>query len=118
LGRQYRLQRPHGLSRPMVMDATVDQAEGFRFVYCLPFSERQLLVEDTYYSLSPDLDRASLGGRIEAYLAAKGWKPEEMEREETGILPIALGGSIEPLLKKGNGVPSIGLRGSFFHPTT
>ena len=35
----------------------VDQADGYRFVYCLPFSPTELFVEDTYYSDTPDLDR-------------------------------------------------------------
>src|SRR5690606_18339517 len=51
LGRIYRFDEPHGLKRPVVMDATVDQTDGYRFVYCLPFSDTRMLVEDTYYSL-------------------------------------------------------------------
>ena len=30
----------HGLEAPIIMDATVDQSDGYRFVYSLPFSER------------------------------------------------------------------------------
>src|SRR5690606_5834829 len=48
VGREYRLAEPHGLTRPIVMDACVDQADGYRFVYCLPFAEDRLLIEDTY----------------------------------------------------------------------
>ena len=47
VGREYRLEAPHGLARPIVMDACVDQADGYRFVYCLPFAEDRLLIEDT-----------------------------------------------------------------------
>ena len=39
------------------MDATVDQSDGYRFVYCLPFADDRLLIEDTYYSTDPALDR-------------------------------------------------------------
>lgn len=118
VGRTYRFDRPHGLARPIVMDATVDQSEGYRFVYCLPFSDRSMLVEDTYYSLSPVLDAPVLGERIEAYLAARGWRPAALEGEEAGVLPVALGGRIATLWQTDPGVPRIGLRGGFFHPTT
>ena len=63
----------HGLERPIVMDATVDQRDGYRFVYCLPFSATELFVEDTYYSDTPDLDPTSLEARIADYAAAQGW---------------------------------------------
>ena len=49
----------HGLDAPVLMDATVAQRGGYRFVYVLPLAPRRLLVEDTYYSDAPDLDRAS-----------------------------------------------------------
>ena len=38
---------------PIVMDATVPQIDGYRFVYVLPFSPRRVLVEDTMYSGNP-----------------------------------------------------------------
>lgn len=118
LGREYRFDRPHGLERPIVMDAMVDQTDGYRFVYCLPFSTIEMLVEDTYYSLSPTLDADALGSRIETYVSAQGWEPAELVREEKGVLPVATGGSVEGLWKDDPGVPRIGLRGGFFHPTT
>ena len=40
-------------------DATVEQLDGFRFLYTLPFGPDQLLVEDTRYSDGPALPRAS-----------------------------------------------------------
>ncbi|MDQ3139227.1 MAG: lycopene beta-cyclase CrtY, partial [Pseudomonadota bacterium] len=67
VGREYRFAAPHGLDRPVIMDATVDQSEGYRFVYNLPFSDDHMLIEDTYYSDTPALDRAELGRRIDAY---------------------------------------------------
>jgi lycopene beta-cyclase len=118
VGSEFRLERPHGLLRPIVMDATVDQADGYRFVYSLPFSDTHLLVEDTYYSLSPRLDAETLGRRIDAYVADHGWTPAEMVRREQGVLPVALGGSVAALWNALPGVPKLGLRGGFFHPTT
>ena len=118
VGREYRLAVPHGLTDPIVMDATVDQAEGYRFVYCLPFAADRLLIEDTYYSTDPALDRAALGGRIEAYAAGRGWRIAELVDEEAGVLPVALGGDFDAFWPEASGPARIGLRGGFFHPTT
>jgi lycopene beta-cyclase len=118
VGREYRLGVPHGLDRPIVMDARVDQADGYRFVYCLPFAEDRLLIEDTYYSSLPDLDREAIGRRIEDYTAARGWQIAALEREETGVLPVAMGGDFEAFWRPSDPVGRLGLRGGFFHPVT
>ena len=118
VGREYRLAAPHGLDRPIVMDACVDQAEGYRFVYCLPFAADRLLIEDTYYSTGADLARDAIGRRIEAYAAAQGWRLAELEGEESGVLPVAMGGDFVAFWPAGEPVGRIGLRGGFFHPTT
>ncbi len=55
-----RLAADHGLDDPILMDATVEQRDGYRFVYTLPFSDRDLLIEDTYYSNGPRIDREEL----------------------------------------------------------
>ncbi|WP_267873680.1 lycopene cyclase family protein [Massilia sp. Se16.2.3] len=49
LGQELRLDAPHGLTAPIIMDARVAQQGGYRFVYVLPFDERRLLIEDTHY---------------------------------------------------------------------
>jgi lycopene beta-cyclase len=118
-GREYRFARPHGLDRPVIMDATVDQLGGYRFVYCLPFSETDMLVEDTYYSDGPELDLATLGERLDAYIAKRGWGAGEVIHEETGVLPVAIGGDFGAFWRVGGArVAKFGLRGGFFHPTT
>jgi lycopene beta-cyclase len=101
------------------MDATVDQVDGYRFVYCLPFSETRMLVEDTYYSDTPDLDPAAVGARLDAYVIKRRWQPAEIEREETGVLPVAIGGDFGSFWRVGGArVAKFGLRGGFFHPVT
>lgn len=112
VGRTYRPTAAHGREIPIIMDATVAQADGYRFVYTLPFAADDLLIEDTYYSDAPDLDLLLLRSRIDEYARGAG----EVTGEETGVLPVALGGSIETLWS--GGAARLGLRGGFFHPTT
>ncbi len=88
LGQELRTAGPHGLARPMLMDATVPQVDGFRFVYVLPLAPDRLLIEDTYFSDSAHLDAGHLRGEIGRYAAAHGWPIAEIVREETGILPL------------------------------
>ncbi|MFD2238345.1 lycopene beta-cyclase CrtY [Aureimonas populi] len=118
LGQEVEFERPHGLGRPVVMDATVSQTEGYRFVYCLPFSPTRMLIEDTYYADGAALDRQTLRGHVAAYAKAAGWGGFQVVREEDGVLPIALGGDIEAHLASLAGVPTIGLAAALFHPTT
>ena len=118
VGRELVLEQPHGQARPIIMDATVAQHDGYRFVYTLPFDERRILVEDTYYSTAPELDCDTLRARIDAYVAARGWRIAAMEREETGVLPIALSGDIARFWQEKQGVPCSGLRAGLFHATT
>jgi len=119
VGRELVLTESHGVERPTVMDATVEQIDGYRFVYCLPFGEQRMFVEDTYYSDTPDIDRAALTERIDAYAAAKRWQVESIAREEAGALPVAIGGDFEVFWRTGGvQIGKAGLRAGLFHPTT
>ena len=113
LGREVTLQRPHGLTRPLIMDCRVEQHGAFRFVYLLPWSDRSLLIEDTYYSNQPFLDLPVLRGRIDAYAAGRGWNIEHVEREESAALPIPLAGEVPSFSR-----PTVGVAAGFFHATT
>lgn len=118
VGQELRLAAPHGLEGPVVMDATVAQTDGYRFVYLLPFAPDRVLVEDTRYSDGPELAPPVLREAIAAYAAGQGWRPVETLREETGVLPITLGGDIEAFWDEAAGVPRAGLAAGLFHPTT
>ncbi len=119
IGREVRLTGPHGLTRPIVMDATVAQLDGYRFLYVLPLSADRLLIEDTRYADGPALDHAAIGREIDAYAAANGWPVAEIIREEDGVLPIALAGDIDAYWAEATpGVPEVGLRSALFQPTT
>ena len=132
VGMEFALDEPHGVDHPIVMDATVEQIDGYRFVYTLPFSATRLFVEDTYYSDTPDLYRpkpgvGGVGGsnadpiaeRVLEYAAAHGWQTQHIVREESGVLPVTMGGDFEAYWQSGgNKVAKAGMRAGLFHPTT
>ena len=119
VGLEVELDAPHGLSGPIIMDATVDQQDGYRFVYTLPFTPTTALIEDTYYADGAALDRAAVAARVEAYAAAQGWKIRRRIRDEDGVLPIAIGGDIRAhLAQYPPGVAPVGMAAALFHPVT
>ena len=118
LGQEVRLAAPHGLSAPIIMDASVEQQDGYRFVYVLPFGPDRVLIEDTHYVDTPAWQPERLRANIRAYAAARGWQIAELLREEHGSLPIVLAGDIDGFWNDLQGQPSAGLRAGLFHPTT
>lgn len=118
VGHTLRLAAPHGLTRPVVMDAAVEQIDGYRFVYCLPFSETEVFVEDTYYSDTPDLDLPALRQRIADYAAAAGWRIDAVAYEETGVLPVIAAGDFEAFWQAGAPLARAGTRAALCHPLT
>jgi lycopene beta-cyclase len=118
LGQLLRLDTPHGLTRPVIMDAAVDQSDGYRFVYLLPFGPKAVFVEDTYYSTTPAFDATRLRGRIADYAAAQGWHIAAVEREEMAALPIAMGGNFDTLWPVRDRVPRLGMAAGLFQPMT
>jgi lycopene beta-cyclase len=121
VGRIYDLAAPHGLTRPIIIDATVAQHDGYRFVYILPFGVDQLFVEDTYYSDDPALDVATLERRLDAYVAAQGWQVRGIARQETGVLPVVKRGEHAAFLDAQRDTPTsilAGSRAGVFQPVT
>ena len=114
VGLELELGRPTELDEPIVMDATVRQEDGFRFVYTLPLTPTRVLVEDTYFSDGPELDRAKLNERALAYAHGLGLDVTGISREEIGILPLTAAAHAPRA-----GSPfRAGYAGGFFHPTT
>lgn len=114
LGRELVLAEPHRLERPMLMDATLPQRDGFRFMYVLPLAPDRLLVEDTYFSDGSYLDVDALRAEIASYVEQRGWAVAAVLREETGVLPMPW--SIEPPAPRAPLVA--GYAGGWFHPVT
>lgn len=107
VGRVIKTNEPHGLDHPVIMDATVEQIDGYRFIYLLPFSETELLVEDTYFSDTPHLSENEITSRLEDYIQAKGWGDHTLLRTEKGVLPMMMA------TDRNDSRPSIGLAGGF-----
>lgn len=120
VGRTIRTKEPHGLKHPIIMDATVEQLGGYRFVYCLPFTEHEILVEDTYYTDGAGLSENEVAARVDDYINAKGWGDHELLRQEKGVLPITLAVA-KPRHKiriNSYKYEELGIRGGLYHAVT
>lgn len=114
VGRHVRLELPHGLKRPILMDARVPQVDGFRFFYVLPFSERELLIEDTCFSETVKLERADYEHEIDRYAKSKGWTITDTLACEVGVLPLPF--VLAPATS--SQAAAIGMAAGFFHVVT
>ncbi|PKH21009.1 lycopene cyclase [Enterobacterales bacterium CwR94] len=118
LGQEWTLAAPHGLQHPILMDATVAQQGGYRFVYTLPLSPTRLLIEDTHYRDAAPADVTALRPAIAAYAQQQGWLLQQLIREEQGALPLTLAGDVAAFWHHHAGQPVSGLRAGLFHPVT
>ena len=121
VGRTIKTKKPHGLKYPIIMDATVEQLGGYRFVYCLPFTEHEILVEDTYYTDGAELSENEVAARVDDYINAKGWDDHELLRQEKGVLPITLAVDAEygEDVTEGKNKPvQLGMTGGYYHAVT
>ena len=119
LGQHLRTVTPHGIDRPVIMDATVEQPDAYRFIYLLPLNPDEIFIEDTYYADSHELDAETLRQRIADYATTEGWKVEVLH-EETGVLPVITGGDFKAY-RASLTTPAValaGARGGFVHPLT
>ena len=119
VGHVIKTKQPHGVERPIIMDATVEQLGGYRFVYCLPYSETELLVEDTYYTDGPELQSQEVDARIKEYIRDNlSVDDYEVVRREKGVLPITLAAADISIESTWNRQAKIGIRGGFYHAVT
>lgn len=114
VGHVIKTPEPHGLTRPIIMDATVAQLGGYRFVYCLPYTDTEMLVEDTYYTDGAELKSQEVDARIKDYIRDNLELTEyEVVRREKGVLPITLAAEENAYYAQ-----AIGIRGGFYHAVT
>jgi lycopene beta-cyclase len=114
-GFEIKLNRDWPHANPIVMDDQIDQQDGFRFIYSLPMETRRVLVEDTRFSNNPSIDRDECWDKVRAYLESHGCHDWQVIREEHGVLPMPMAGTMP-----GTGLPGLagGYRGGWFHAAT
>lgn len=109
---------------PVVMDDCVEQSDGFRFIYTLPFERRRVLVEDTRFSNEPAIDRDECLAQVRKYLASIGVVDWSIQREEHGILPMPISAELLPgtNVRTGESTDAAAIRGGYaggwFHAAT
>lgn len=116
VGLELALAAPSPVRVPRLMDATVPQLDGYRFVYTLPFADDRVLVEDTYYADDPSLDVAAIEARVLAYARSAGLEVAGVVRREAGVLALPMRGAAPPSAPDAPLVA--GFAGGWFHPTT
>jgi lycopene beta-cyclase len=117
LGLELKLRRACPIQHPVLMDALVPQRDGFRFLYALPFTPDRVLLEDTYFSDNPTLDRERLEAEIIGYAEKNGFEIDYVAREETGVLPLPT--RLPRVENPAPGGPLVaGYQGAWFHPVT
>jgi lycopene beta-cyclase len=117
LGLELKLKRPCPLRAPLLMDALVSQQDGYRFMYVLPFEPDRVLLEDTYFSDTSELDVPRLKRGIFEYAAQNGFDIAEIVREEVGLLPLPT--RPPRLARPAEDAPLVaGYQGGWFHPVT
>ncbi|CAN5438994.1 hypothetical protein BH10BDE1_BH10BDE1_05870 [soil metagenome] len=90
VGFDLKLKKPHGLQRPILVDATIPQMDGFRYFVCLPWDDHRILIEETFQSSAPELNHERISRSITAYAVRAGWDIESIERTEEGHQPLPL----------------------------
>ncbi|MBC7742016.1 MAG: lycopene beta-cyclase CrtY [Bdellovibrionaceae bacterium] len=113
VGLEVTTEAPHGLKSPILKDARQPQTDGYRFFYVLPWSERELLIEDTYYSNSSALDIDQIKSEIEKYAQQMNWKISQIRHVEKGSLPLDM-----YKMKNKNNVNGLGAAAGLAHPVT
>ena len=115
VGVEMTLSEDHRVSAPILMDARVDQIDGYRFVYTLPYGDRRVLLEDTYFSDDPEIDVNKVYKRVLAYAKEEGYNVEEVIEVESGSIPLPCSN----LEAQSPEFPLMGGYGAgWFHPAT
>lgn len=117
VGYDITLEEPHGLTAPVLMDATCPQLDGMRFFRLVPWTDTQLLVEETFFSDSPELNLERISKSVRSYVERKGWRIKSIDKEEKGVRPLPLTSEAIRVSVTGEPIP-MGLRAGYFHATT
>ena len=96
----------------ILMDFRVDQSRGMHFIYLLPFSQTEALVESTLFT-PETLDDDFYLSAINDYLGQHFGLPDfEILRRERGVIPLGR------LARRDPGIPGIGGNGGAIRPSS
>ena len=113
IGLEVRASRPvFDAGTAILMDFRVDQSRGMHFIYLLPFSATEALVESTLFS-PRTLEEGFYLDAIETYLSAHyGLHSFETVRRERGVIPLGR------LPQRDPNIPGIGGNGGAIRPSS
>ncbi|AHF04708.1 lycopene cyclase [Marichromatium purpuratum 984] len=115
VGLECQLARPAPMNAPILMDTRCRQHDGFRFQYILPFTAERVLIEDTYFSNSPDIDEQALSEDTLEEAKRFGLEIAQVIRTEVGVLPMPSRSTFAP---SDSGPINAGYAGGWFNPGT
>ena len=96
----------------ILMDFRVDQSQGMHFIYLLPFSSTEALVESTLFS-ARTLQDDFYTSAIKSYLGhCFGLASFDILRRERGVIPLAT------LPRRDAGIPGLGGNGGAIRPSS
>jgi lycopene beta-cyclase len=94
IGFDLKLNKPHGLKIPVLMDARVPQMDGFRYFSIIPLDDLNLIVQECYLSSNPDLNLQRIKRSIFAYGERNGWSMQSLSQplvhKEQAAVPLPL----------------------------
>ena len=113
LGQEVEVDKPvFDSSTAILMDFRVDQSEGMHFIYLLPYSPTQALVESTLFSTTV-LDREYYVNTINDYLADHyGASVQNIIHEEQGVIPMGT------LSQHDENIPGLGANAGAIRPAS
>ena len=118
LEREYRTPGPHGVDRPVLVDATVGQTGGLGYVQVMPLGADRLLIAEVMVAERGQPDEQARA-RLDHYATLRGWSGAKLEAERSLARPLPMGGDFSAFWRIGGArVAKLGLRGGFIHPVT
>lgn len=118
LERRYRFAAPHGVDRPVLIDATANGGGGSHFFQVAPLDDERLIVADISLA-DRNLPGEQAAARLDHYVSLRGWRGGEIEDGAVVTRPLPRGGDFAAFWRIGGArVAKLGLRGGFVHPVT
>ncbi|MFI4819042.1 MAG: lycopene beta-cyclase CrtY [Enterobacterales bacterium] len=116
-GQEFKLNKYHNIKNPTIMDSTISQKYGYRFLYILPISPYSFIIEDTIYLNSKNLNIKINNNNIFKYIVKNKFNLNKILREEKGKIPIYLYDNFNIFIKNIK-IPCSGLRAGLLNNTT